>query len=214
MCQSVPGPLNLFCSTELRFGIEKAISCATALCKSSRIRRSRILGIVCRFSPWNVFPPMKPAVWGFGLGLLGGQGFIGAKASPWTPYAGFLWHRASLLRLVTPVLSAAVCKSSRIRHSPNSGTRVQKLQNSAFAEFWDCTPVSCFTNAVCQNCKKLGFLRQFAGFRFGAFLAVQEWGWRTTRELDFSHSYEHSFISIYQGWEPGEAASFILHSLF
>ena len=46
-----------------------------------RIRRSRILGIVCRFSPWNVFPPMKPAVWGFGLGLLGCQGFIGAKAS-------------------------------------------------------------------------------------------------------------------------------------
>ena len=33
-------------------------------------------------------------------------------------------------------------------------------------------------------------------------------GWRTTRELDFSHSYEHSFISIYQGWEPGEAAFF------
>ena len=26
------------------------------------------------------------------------------------------------MRLVTPVLSAAVCKSSRIRHSPNSGT--------------------------------------------------------------------------------------------
>ncbi len=30
--------------------------------------------------------------------------------------------RGVLLRLVTPVLSAAVCKSSRIRHSPNSGT--------------------------------------------------------------------------------------------
>ena len=27
-----------------------------------------------------------------------------------------------LLRLVTPVLSTALCKSSRIRHSPNSGT--------------------------------------------------------------------------------------------
>ena len=50
---------------------------SAAVCKSSRIRRSRILGlyagflfyqrlvpklqIVCRFSPWNVFPPMKPA---------------------------------------------------------------------------------------------------------------------------------------------------------
>ena len=128
-------PYAGFCSTELRFGIEKAISCATALCKSSRIRRSRILGIVCRFSPWNVFPPMKPAVWGFGLGLLGGQGFIGAKASPWTPYAGFLWHRASLLRLVTPVLSAAVCKSSRIRHSPNSGT-VRRFPVLPTAKSW------------------------------------------------------------------------------
>ena len=35
----------------------------------------------------------------------------------------------------------------------------KKLQNSAFAEFSDCLPVSCFTNAVCQNCKKLRFLR-------------------------------------------------------
>ena len=62
-----------------------------------------------------------------------------------------------------------------------NNSRVQKLQNSAFAEFWDCTPVSCFTNAVCQSCKKRCFLRQFAGFRFGAFLVVQEWGWRTSR---------------------------------
>ena len=41
----------------------------SAKAQNSRIRRNRILGIVCRFSPWNVFPPMKPAVWGFGLGL-------------------------------------------------------------------------------------------------------------------------------------------------
>ena len=32
-----------------------------AKAQNLRIRRSRILGIVCRFSPWNVFPPMKPA---------------------------------------------------------------------------------------------------------------------------------------------------------
>ena len=73
--------MPVFCDTELRFGIEKAISCATALCQNPRIRRSRILGIVCRFSPWYAFLPLIPAVWGFGLGLLGGQGFIGAKAS-------------------------------------------------------------------------------------------------------------------------------------
>ena len=40
---------SFFLCTELRFGIEKAISCANALCQNSRIRRSRILGIVCRF---------------------------------------------------------------------------------------------------------------------------------------------------------------------
>ena len=71
---------------------------SAALCKSSRIRRSRILGlyagflfyqrlvpklqIVCRFSPWNVLANSAQAEFvGFGLGLLGGQGFIGAKAS-------------------------------------------------------------------------------------------------------------------------------------
>ena len=53
-----------------------------------------VFAIVCRFSPWNVFPPMKSAVWGFGLGLLGGQGFIGAKASL-DPLCRALWHRAS-----------------------------------------------------------------------------------------------------------------------
>ena len=42
------------------------------------------------------FSPLIPAVWGFGLGLLGGQGFIGAKASL-APLCRALWHRASLL---------------------------------------------------------------------------------------------------------------------
>ena len=65
----------------LQPGFAKDTAFLSAKAQNSRIRRSRILGIVCRFSPWNVFPPMKPAVWGFGLGLLGGQGFIGAKAS-------------------------------------------------------------------------------------------------------------------------------------
>ena len=78
---------------------------SAAVCKSSRIRRSRILGLyagflfyqrlvpkpensakpnsrtVCRFPSRYAFSPLIPAVWGFGLGLLGGQGFIGAKAS-------------------------------------------------------------------------------------------------------------------------------------
>ena len=51
------------------------------LCKGTKLQNSAKPNsrTVCRFSPWNVFPPMKPAVWGFGLGLLGGQGFIGAK---------------------------------------------------------------------------------------------------------------------------------------
>ena len=56
-------------------------------------------------------------------------------------------------------------KSSRIRHSPNSGdslpvsafasgnsyfinSLVQKLQNSAQAEFWDCTPVLAFETGI------------------------------------------------------------------
>ena len=78
------------------------------------------------------------------------------------------------MRLETHVLPIAVCKSCRIRHSPNSGTvrrfpvlptpcaktakscafcdsrhcvflcKGKKLQNSAQAEFWDCTPVLAF----------------------------------------------------------------------
>ena len=34
---------------ERRFGIEKAISCATALCQNPRIRRRRILGLFAGF---------------------------------------------------------------------------------------------------------------------------------------------------------------------
>ena len=55
------------------------------------------------------------------------------------------------MHLVTPVLSAAVCKSSRIRHSPNSGTVCRfpvlptpcaKTREFGEAEFSDCLPVS------------------------------------------------------------------------
>ena len=38
----------------------------------------------------------------------------------WDSYAGFLWHRALLLRLETHVLPIALCKSTRIRLVPNS----------------------------------------------------------------------------------------------
>ena len=57
-----------------------AVLCGTEL---------RFLRAVCRFSPWNVFSFENrlsvtetgiAGIGGFGLGLLGGQGFIGAKA--------------------------------------------------------------------------------------------------------------------------------------
>ena len=61
-----------------------------AKAQNSRIRQSRILGTVCRFPPWNVFPPLKPAICvpnsaqaefgGFGLRPLVSRGFLGAKA--------------------------------------------------------------------------------------------------------------------------------------
>ena len=44
-----------------RFGIEKLMLCANALCQNSRIRLSPNSGTVCRFSLWNVFPLMEPA---------------------------------------------------------------------------------------------------------------------------------------------------------
>ena len=56
---------------------------------------------VCRFPPWYAFLPLIPAVWGFGLGLLGGQGFIGAKASL-DPLCRALWHRALLWQPLQP----------------------------------------------------------------------------------------------------------------
>ena len=74
---------------------------------------------------------------------------------PWTPYAVLLWHRASLLRLETHVLPIAACKSSRIRHSPNSGTvrrfpvlptPCAKTREFGEAEFSDCLPVSAFAS--------------------------------------------------------------------
>ena len=191
---------------------------ATALCKSSRIRHSPNSGTVRRFSLWNVFPLMEPAVWGFGSRRLISQSFLGAKAplDPRTPFLFFatgglglwlgafgkvwlfrcqsgirgLWLTAfdkseffrcqsrssrPRRRRVEESFSALVkqgklyffksSQTSRERRAFASGNSclsnspVQKLQNSAFAEFWDSMPVSCFTNALCQNCKKLRFLR-------------------------------------------------------
>ena len=86
------GGLGLWQPLQPWFVKETAFFFAKA--QNLRIRRSRILGIVCRFSPWYAFLPLIPAVWGFGLGLLGGQGFIGAKASL-DPLCRALWHRAS-----------------------------------------------------------------------------------------------------------------------
>ena len=79
--------------------------------------------------------------------------------------------RGVLLRLVTPVLSAAVCKSSRIRHSPNSGTvrrfpvlptPCAKTREFGEAEFSDCLPVSA---SVCVFAFDTGGL----GLWLGAF---------------------------------------------
>ena len=53
---------------------------SAAVCKSFRIRHSPNSGTVRRFSLWNVFPLMEPAVWGFGLRRLISWGFLGAKA--------------------------------------------------------------------------------------------------------------------------------------
>ena len=71
----------------------------------------------------------------------------------WDSYAGFLWHRASLLRLETHVLPIAVCKSCRIRHSPNSGTvrRFPVLptpcaKTAKSCAFCDSLPVSSFAS--------------------------------------------------------------------
>ncbi|MBO8458163.1 MAG: hypothetical protein IAA81_08050 [Spirochaetes bacterium] len=66
-----------------------------------KLQKAALFAIVCRFSPWNVFPPMKPAVWGFGLGLLGGQGVIGAKASL-DPLCRALRHRVSFWQPLQP----------------------------------------------------------------------------------------------------------------
>ena len=86
----------------------------------------------------------------------------------WDSYAGFFVAQSFVLASKKPSLVQLPCAKTR---------------EFGEAEFSDCLPVSCFTNAVCQNCKKLRFLRQFAGFRFGAFLVVQEWGWRTSRGM-------------------------------
>ena len=103
----------------------------TSLCKSSRILQSRILGIVCRFSLWNVFPPMKPAfffpnsaplnsgLWltAFGkLGLFRCQSGIRRLWLEAFDKSGFFRcqsrsSRPTLLPLETPVLPTAVCKS-------------------------------------------------------------------------------------------------------
>ena len=56
------------------------------LCKGTKAQEfseSRILGIVCRFSPWNVFPPMKPAFFFPNSALLNSGLWLGAFGKVW-----------------------------------------------------------------------------------------------------------------------------------
>ena len=92
---------RFLCGTELRFGIEIPLIYATALCQNPRIRHSPNSGTVCRFPPRYAFSPLIPAVWGFGLGLLRSQGFIGAKASL-DPLCRALWHGALFWQPLQP----------------------------------------------------------------------------------------------------------------
>ena len=98
-----------------------------AKAQNSRIRRSRILGLYAGFLFY------QRLVWGFGLGLLGGQGFIGAKASLdplcralW--HRALFWHRALLLPSLQPwfvketAFFFAKAQNSGIRGVPDSGT--------------------------------------------------------------------------------------------
>ena len=66
------------------------------LCKGTKLKNSACAEFSDCLPPRYAFSPLIPAVWGFGLGLLGGQGFIGAKASL-DPLCRALWHRALLL---------------------------------------------------------------------------------------------------------------------
>ena len=71
-----------------------------SLCKGKKLQNSAKQNswIVCRFSLWNVFPLMEPAVWGFGLRLLVRYGLLDAKAG----FGGF-----GLRRLVSNGFSDA-----------------------------------------------------------------------------------------------------------
>ena len=109
---------------------------STALCKSSRIRRKPNSGTVRRFSP------MKPAVWGFGLGLLRSQGFIGAKA-PLDPLCRIFVAQS----IVLAAFATLVCQRNCVFLC--KGT---KLQNSAKPNSGDTLPVFCGTET--DYCKK------------------------------------------------------------
>ena len=100
--------------------------------------------IVCRF------PPMKPAVWGFGLGLLGGQGFIGAKASLDPLCRAFVAQSfafAVFATLICQINSVFPCKDTKLQNSakPNSG---DSLPVSSFA-----SGSSYFSNSLVQKRK-------------------------------------------------------------
>ena len=61
-CQSVPGPpMPCFVAQSFVLASKKPSLVQLPCAKAPEFGASRILGIVCRFSPWNVFPPMKPA---------------------------------------------------------------------------------------------------------------------------------------------------------
>ena len=81
------------------------------------------------------------------------------------------------MRLVTPVLLVAVCKSSRIRRKPNSGT-VRRFSPLKPAFFFPNSAKAEFVGFGSRFLESHGFLGAKAGF-----LLLSARGWRTSRGI-------------------------------
>ena len=149
---------------------------STALCKSSRIRRKPNSGDSLPVFALECFYAFDTGGLGLWLGAFGRSRLYRCQSVP-GPLCRFFVEQSFVLAafatLVCQRNCVFLCKGTKLKivmpafcgtelcfrrlcnfDLPNKqrfSLQRHKAPEFGEAEFWDCTPVSCFTNALCQN---------------------------------------------------------------
>ena len=102
------------------------------LCKGTKLQKAALFAIVCRFMPWNVFPPMKPAFFFPNSAPLNSELWLGAFGKVWLFRCQSTFATRFCLRHCV-----FLCKGTKLQNSasPNSGDCLPELYGGILQGF-------------------------------------------------------------------------------